>query len=155
MTGKHLGESLAAIGVIASLIFVGIEIRQNTNAVRGATLLSVSQQSLELAMAGIDNPELRAAFTAASNETLSPEERDLMSWFYASKLRADENRFRQVQLGILDASTFQQLSNHRAYQFLAFGDYWDRNGSQYALDFQDLVKQEFLPLSGSANNEGR
>jgi hypothetical protein len=128
-------------------MFVGVEIRQNTNAVRGATLQSVSQQSLDLAMAGLDNIELRASFKAANNGTLSEDQRDLMSWFYASKLRADENRFRQVLLGILDASAFQQLSNHRAYQFPAFIDYWTQNGDQYAEDFQQLVEREFLPLA--------
>ena len=152
MLGKHTwGEILAACGVIASLLFVGAEIQQNTNAVHGATLQSVSQQSLELALAGLDNPELRAAFAAARDGTMSPEQRDLMNWFYAAKLRADENRFRQVELGILDAANFQQLSNHRAYQFPAFLEYWERTGDQYAEDFQALVENEFLPLAKSTN----
>ncbi len=42
MSRKNLGETLAAVGVIGSLVFVGIEIRQNTAAVRGATLQAIS-----------------------------------------------------------------------------------------------------------------
>ena len=144
---KETAEVLGVIGVVASLIFVGVEIRQNTYAVRGATLHAVSQQSLDLVMAGLDNPELRSAFTAAWENRLSPEQRDLMVWFISAKLRADENRFRQVQLGILDASTIQQLSNHAAYRLPYFAEYWDQNGGNFAPDFQEFVVQEYLPLS--------
>jgi hypothetical protein len=147
---KESAEVLGVLGVIASMIFVGIEISQNTNAVRGATLHAVSQQSLDLVMAGIDNPELRSAFTAARAGRLSPAQKDLMSWFLAAKLRADENRFRQVELGILDATTFQQLSNHMAYRVPHFAEYWALRGDNYAPDFQELVIREFLPLSQPA-----
>ena len=129
------------------MIFVGAEIRQNTNAVLGATLHAVSQQSLDLVMAGLDNPELRSAFAAARENRLSPEQKDLLNWFLSAKLRADENRFRQVELGILDASTFQQLSNHMAYRVPQFAEYWALRGDNYAPDFQELVIREFLPLS--------
>ena len=142
-------ETAEVLGVIASMIFVGIEIRQNTYAVRGATLQAVSQQSLDLVMAGLDNSDLRSAFAAARNDRLSPEQRDLLSWFISAKLRADENRFRQVELEILEPSTFQQLSNHAAYRLPYFADYWDRSGGVFAPDFQEFVVQEFLPLSQS------
>lgn len=104
-------------------------------------------------MAGLDNPALRAAVSAAEEERLSPEQRVLMRWFYSAKLRADENRFRQVELGTLDASTFQQLSNHRAYRLPEFRAYWASQGETYALDFQKFVEREFLPLSPLPSGE--
>ena len=150
---KESAEVLGVLGVIASMIFVGVEIRQNTYAVRGATLHAVSQQSLDLVMAGVDNPELRSAVSAARENTLSPEQRNILVWFISAKLRADENRFRQVQLGILEASIFQQLSHHAAYRLPYFAEYWNQNGGNYAPDFQELVIREFLPLSQSVSAE--
>jgi hypothetical protein len=144
---KETAEVLGVLGVIASMIFVGVEIRQNTNAVHGATLQAVSQQSLDLVMAGLDNPELRSAFAAAKSGQLSPEQRNLMGWFFSAKLRADENRFRQIELGILGPSTFLQMSNHAAYRTPHFAEYWARNSNIYAADFQDIVTREYLPLS--------
>jgi hypothetical protein len=144
---KETAEVLGVLGVIASMIFVGVEIRQNTNAVHGATLQAVSQQSLDLVMAGLDNPELRSAFAAAKSGQLSPEQRNLMGWFFSAKLRADENRFRQIELGILSPSTFLQMSNHAAYRTPHFAEYWARNSNIYAADFQDIVTREYLPLS--------
>ena len=137
------------------MIFVGLEIRQNTNTVRGATLQAVSQQSFDLAVAGLDNPALRAAFSAAYEEALSPDQESLMSWFYAAKLRADENRYRQVELGILDESVFAQLSNHVAYRFAYFATYWAQSSSTYSPDFQTVVEREFLPLSQTETNKAR
>jgi hypothetical protein len=144
---KESAEILGVIGVIASMIFVGVEIRQNTDAVRGSTLHAVSQQSLDLVMAGVNNPELRSAFNAAWEGRLSPEERRHLMWFISAKLRADENRFRQVELGILDASTFQQLSNHAAYRLPYFAEYWAQNSDNFSADYQEIVEREFLPLS--------
>jgi hypothetical protein len=144
---KETAEIFGALGVIASLIFVGIEVRQATNAVHGATLQAVSQQSLDLVMAGLDNPALRSALVAAAEGRLSPEQTNLMVWFMSAKLRADENRFRQVELGILDASTFRQLSNHAAYRTAYFAEYWALRGDDYAADFQEIVRREYLPLS--------
>ena len=144
---KEAAEILGVLGVIASMIFVGVEIRQNTNAVHGATLQAVSQQSLDLVMAGLDNPELRSAFAAAKRGQLSPEQKNLMVWFLSAKLRADENRFRQVELGILDAKNFLQLSNHAAYRTPHFAEYWARSSNIYAADFRDFVTRKYLPLS--------
>ena len=153
---KQVGEVLGILGVIGSLAFVALEVRQNTAAVRGATVQAVSQQSLDLAMAGLNNPDIRAAFIAAyeaaNPEEIAPEHQEVLSWFLASKLRADENRFRQVQLGTLDASTFSQLGNNRIYQYSFFGWWWARNGAEYAADFQEVVEREFLPLSGTAQS---
>ena len=146
-TWKESAEVLGVLGVIASMIFVGIEIRQNTDAVRGSTLQAVSQQSMDLVMAGIENPDLRLAFTASIEGTLTREQASLLGWFFSAKLRADENRMRQVELGILDASTFQQLSNHKAYRLPYFADYWADNGDEFPDDLQELVEREFLPLS--------
>ena len=144
---RETAEIVGALGVIASMIFVGLEIRQNTNTVRGATIQAVSQQSFDLAVAGLDNPALRAAFGAASEDALSLEQASLMNWFYAAKLRADENRYRQVELGILDESVFAQLSNHVAYRYAYFARYWASQGSTYSSDFQRVVEREFLPLA--------
>jgi len=148
--GKRMGEALAAVGVIASLIFVALEVSQNTAAVRGATLQAVSQQSLDLVLIGIENPDVRTAIEAASaEEALTDEQEVLLRWFVSAKLRADENRFRQVQLGTLDAANFGQLSNNYAYRLPFFAQYWAEQGDLWAGDYRRVVEREFLPLVGT------
>ena len=152
MTEKRKGsatvaQTVAALGVVGSLGFVAIEIRQNTEAVRGATIQAVAQQSMDLVIAGLDNPEVRAAFVAGRSDSLTPDQEATLSWFFMAKLRADENRLRQVQLGILDESTFGQLSSNSAYRLPFFRRWWETNGYAFAEDFQALVEREFVPLS--------
>ena len=106
-------------------------------------------------MAGVESSDLRMAFKASREDTLLPEQESLLNWFMSAKLRADENRMRQVELGILDASTFQQLSNHAAYRLPYFAEYWARNGGDFPVDFQELVEREFLPLSQSVSVGGQ
>jgi hypothetical protein len=38
MSGKSIREALAAVGIVLSLVFVGLELRQNTLAVRATAL---------------------------------------------------------------------------------------------------------------------
>ena len=51
-------ELIGFVSVIASLIFVGMEIRQNTTAVRGATNQAISDQATELYLAIATNRNL-------------------------------------------------------------------------------------------------
>ena len=48
MSGKAIRETLAAVGVIASMVFVGWEIRQSTTVARAATRNEVAVQIVDL-----------------------------------------------------------------------------------------------------------
>ena len=58
MSGKAIRETLAALGVIASMIFVGMEIRQNTTAIQTNTSQGVFTQYMDGARPVMENPEL-------------------------------------------------------------------------------------------------
>ena len=48
MIKREVFELVGLLGVIGSLIFVGVEVRQNTSEIRGSTHQSVSEQINEL-----------------------------------------------------------------------------------------------------------
>ena len=48
MQKRNIIEIVGIISVVGSLVFVGIEIKQNTSAVRGATQQAVSSQVSEM-----------------------------------------------------------------------------------------------------------
>ena len=50
MIKKDIIEIIGLLAIIGSLIFVGIEIRQNSMALRGETYKSISEQVTELYM---------------------------------------------------------------------------------------------------------
>ena len=55
MKSRTIVEIGGMISVIGSLIFVGVEISQNTAAVRGATQQEVSYQISEMYKMGVEN----------------------------------------------------------------------------------------------------
>ena len=58
MSRKAIRETLGFLAVVASLVFVGIEIQQNTSAIRGQTRQSLNADYREWQMAMATSPEL-------------------------------------------------------------------------------------------------
>ncbi len=73
---KVVGSVLGGLGVIGSLVFVALQIRQNTEAVRSATIQAISEQSFEAVAQLVENPDLRAAYQAASTGSRSRRSND-------------------------------------------------------------------------------
>jgi hypothetical protein len=79
-----IGELAGAVGVIATLIYVGLQVRQNTSAIKAASIQDIS-----------------ASTTAYLNTwTLA----------YMSMLRVYESRYLQTQLGVLDESVLESMA---------------------------------------------
>ena len=97
-----LGEFIAAFAVVASLIYVGFQVRQNTGAINGNALAQVSSEQQRNLVAITQDDVLGTAVTKANaGEELSPlEHTKLIYWFY-SFLRGVESHILQVKLGTL------------------------------------------------------
>ena len=50
-------ELIGLLGVVSSLVFVGIEIRQNTSAIKGATRQTIAEQINDLTLTSIASDE--------------------------------------------------------------------------------------------------
>jgi hypothetical protein len=73
----NLGEVIGAIAVIASLIYLAFEIRQNTQAMRRAATQDIHRSLNEQARCLVESPDLAALFFRASQRPseLTGEER--------------------------------------------------------------------------------
>jgi len=102
---KAVREGFAAAGVIASLIFVGYEIRQNTAVARAAAYQDIGFSVLETFRQNAHDPQLAALFVVANDTTRWDElsESDLMQLQQGlmGSMRAWEAIYRQVGEGIL------------------------------------------------------
>ena len=149
MDWKGAGEALGTVAVIGSLIFVALEVRQNTNAVRSSLIQAISEQSYAATVLAIENADLRAAGLAESNgEDLTDDQRSLLSTYFAAAMRIQQNRFLQAQLGILDEDILLQLGGRGGfYRRPIFAEIWAESKDTYAEDFQEFVERELLPLS--------
>ena len=144
---RETAEVIGVLGVIGSLIVVAMEIRQNTNAVKSATIQAISEQSFEFNRLIIENPDLRAARFASRAGPLTEDQRMLLDMLFAAALRVRQNRYVQAELGALDAETSSEIGTGGIFLDPAFPDYWKRNQLNYSEGFREFFDEFFASLS--------
>jgi hypothetical protein len=98
-------EIVSALGVVASLVFVALEVRQNTAAIKAAAIQDISATTIEYLNAWTTDERVPALFSrVAAGEVradFSVEENQRLAFMYMTVLRAYEARFLQIELGVL------------------------------------------------------
>ena len=150
---RGIGGAIAAAGVIVSLVFLGIEVRQNTNATRSATVQALAALSFEFTMRMSEDPnwiriEVYLGQAGTSRNDLTAEDRRIQELKYTAALRIMENRLRQYQLGTITEPEITQLGGgaRAFYSNPAFREWWaSRDQAQYfTADFIALVEATYL-----------
>jgi len=118
MKKKEIIEILGLVAIIGSLIFVGIEIRQNSLAVRGATHQSISEQVTKLYMHVATNERLsKLVSQMLPNDTSNDDLRNKLNaadqisldFTVLTGLRRIENIYLQKSDGILSDKAFERI----------------------------------------------
>lgn len=151
MYRKVLAETLAALGVIASLIFVGLEIRQNRLVAQSQAIQSLTQMSIQLRESIYADPEFRREYyewvysTPKSAPSRNERTESGVYVFIGAMLRLHESTFMQVSRGILDEQdiSLYGFRNQPTYQAAAFPFYWPIIRNQYHPDFVDAMEAEY------------
>jgi hypothetical protein len=144
---KNVFEVIGIVSLIITMAFVAYEIRQNTNTVRSSTLHDVSRMSYDVTTLVIENPDLRAALRAYCTGDSSEDQIQLRRLFYGALMRVQQNRFYQVQLGILDESEVLAIGGRGgAYRHPYFDEFWASVHGAYPLEFVAYIEAEILPL---------
>jgi len=118
-----LSEFGGTVAVVVSLLYVAMQIRQNTLAIQGATTHAVTEtQQVELQWSS----EIAATFTKAletPDQLTSAEAWRLSEWLNSAVVMR-QNEFRQFRLGLLPADIWEQ-SEQVIMMILSFE--WGRN----------------------------
>ena len=106
MKNKRLNQWLtlgANLGVVAGLIFLGIEINQNTRATIAAASEEITSQSLSYFALGMDNQVIaRALYKKSVGEQLDGFEQDQLWRHQYYNFRGFQNLFMQYRRGYLE-----------------------------------------------------
>lgn len=142
-------EAVGAIGVVASLIFVGFEIQQNTLAVRGATYQALSDAGSSFMFDLAHDPQLAALFDRVMTGARSADfegAQNMQLWaYYAGFVRHLENTYLQRQAGVVDDRVFEGYGwNDAILGWAHFREWWfGYRGSYLAVadDFTQFFEQ--------------
>ena len=146
---------LANIGIIAGMLFLGFELRQNTLISRGAAVQSISEQvnSWQIEMASNDDWIRIMVFLedGGTYTELSSEDRIRYRYVVNPTIRVMENRYRQVQLGIIDRSELDVgggKANVSWYRSAHFIEFWKADGAsiRWAPDFIDFMETQVMAI---------
>ncbi len=138
-----LAEVIGAAGVIASLVYLAMQIRQNTSMVAANTFQAISSTSSNLVMGLTQTPELADSMLKAFNrpDELTDRERFFVDVYLRALTRNFENYYYQNQQGFLDdelwagySAALMELLNHE------FGrSYWSRNKHVFGVTYARFV----------------
>jgi hypothetical protein len=134
-------ELIGFISVIASLVFVGMEISQNTTAVRGATNQAISDQASELYLTIATDRNLaglvKKLYDDVPREAFGPIDDMQLFMTVLTGLRRVENIFLQLEDNIIDERAFDRIG-------LSF--YRSKYGRKIWEDNQQFFDQNFVPF---------
>ena len=100
----NIGEFLGAIGVIASLVYLALQIRQNTRAVRSSTSQAITDARVEFLSSMTDNAEVAGIYFSGlrDRESLEGDERGRFDLLMSRFMATMENYFYQNRQGTMD-----------------------------------------------------
>lgn len=159
---RAVAELIAALGVILSLIFVGMELRQNTVAVRAATYQALSDASAEAVSDLAHDPDLlavvqRVYFEDVRWTDLADRENARLSFYYLSLLRRLENTYQQHASGVVDDRVFESYGwRDSLWDRPHFWDFWYDWGGQHSVvpDFREFFQERMDPEGAHAAPRG-
>ena len=142
----YISQIVAALGVVGGLVFVGLQIRQNTIAVRSSAFHAVTDSFNEVNLAVAANAEL-ARITgqgmAAGLDDLTPEDRVRFSFTALSVFRVMETIYFQRGYGIADDRlwTTERRTLENLMQTTGIKEWWAENSLSFTPEFRSIVNE--------------
>ncbi len=136
----NLGEFIGAIVIVATLIYLAMQVRQNTNALHAQSRQSVLSSAQAGLFAMMENPDIHLSIV--KTDSLTPTEHVRLHFWLAAFMRLREFSWLQYRQGITDESQWgtelvviqSVLSAHRPR------DWWNSVGRKiYGAGFVEFV----------------
>ena len=133
-----LGELVGAVAVVATLVFLTTQIRQNTRTMRASAVQVAMGKSADLMTLLLKDQELHDLFWRFyRGEQLGAEQWQRLSMFHTMNLRNVQSALYQLEQGLFDEETFEL---------------WNRGLADFCLNPQ---YREFVDSSPLVPDNGR
>ena len=140
----HVAEITSAIAVVVSLIYIGLEVSQNTAAVKANTHQSMVDYGREQSEVLLTNESLAdlVAKGESNPEALTARERSQFYEFTTWRLSTWESVFMNHERGLVDEEVWRAWDGY--YRLLTFdkpgyAEFWRDNRIAYYAPFMDHI----------------
>ena len=140
-----LAELLGAIAVIATLVYLAAQVRENTKSLKGFSVDSTLNAGMNMTQSLADDPELSTLFGQGMEnwDTLSEEERMRIIYLLFRYFKCLESMHYQFTVGILDESLWIGWRNQLAEYAQT------KAGKVYLRDRKHWYSPEFIEMMES------
>ncbi len=146
-----IGELVAAIATVVTLVYLAIQIRANTRALRSESRRHEQQASNPFLMAIVENEDVARLFVAALSDpdSLSPEDSVRFSLLLGQHVGAAAQHYDEILLGSASRSTLARRSRSIGVFLNTRGGrrFWSQYADQYPDEFREYVEKEVLRRS--------
>ena len=140
-----IAEIVGSVAIVISLIYVGVEINQNTREARASNRQSTSERVQDLTLMVATNPLLAEMLTGETDwATVSPVQATQFEYFLIAYLRVSEEAYLQYLDGLLPEASWEARAGITA-AFLrskARPGWWKENESFWNPSFVEWVDRE-------------
>ena len=147
-----LAELIAAIAVLASLIYLANQIRQGTEVARSVARQGIAEAAMAEASSVIEHGDLaQILFRDVSGEELEDHEDYRVQLFTFRSLRFYENVHYQYRSGMLEDDEWEafRYNLQLLFQLGMYERFWQGHEKQFTPVFRSLVEQMRQELSES------
>ena len=138
----YLAEIVGVIVIVATLVYLAIQTRQNTDALRSASRQATMETDIALLMKIADEPQISINLQADSESDLTARDVAQVEAFVISVLRCREYAWIQYREGILDEGAWKSYESTMV-RIVSVGparEVWDRCNLELNPEFVSHVK---------------
>ena len=140
-TFVQIAELVSAAGVIASLIYLAIQIRRNESTTRAATTQDLLSKSIDMILSqDVDSPLIKSS----CNQTLTELEKARLEQLYFARLSHFNDAYHQNKVGKLDSEIWDMYdarTRRNIKQIPNFDQWWDKFHMNFTSSFRAYVQE--------------
>ncbi len=148
---SKIAEIVSSVAVVVSLIYVGLQVRQNTRALRASTYSAVVGNSIAILNSMSETPEFTEFFVRVQSDPDAATPAELMRFHMSllSGFRHWDNLYYQFRNGMLDRAMWESYDRTMTtwLDSAAWRDWFTRNAACFSEDLQALLAQRIRALS--------
>jgi len=150
----NIGEFVGAIGVVVSLVYLSLQLRQNTSSVRASSFNSMIQNSIRLLEHAFRDSEFAAFLARAEADPSNLNEGERLRWdsYMTAVFRHFGNLVYQNRVGALDRQMWQ--SYRRDLKEHLRSPHWVQWFRDHRVVFSESLVEEVACLVEEIRSEG-
>ena len=140
---SYISQAISSAAVVASLVFVGVQLRRNTRVTRAASHHAITEALNHVNLVWARDPELARIWLDGKEDRQSLSEKE--RWRFDSILRAYlhvcETMYTQAALGTGDASIVRAEESGIKFIFQSDGvkEWWEENPFGFSPEFRGYI----------------